>query len=215
MTTASEREELTEEERYEIRRDEHLTHVDKALRVIDAHAADRAALVAQLEAANVLLHRVRHPVNCHDDPSDDIDVYLSDHPSPTPTHAALVAQVAELTRQRDEALEERVIIRDLADDWADQARSAEARLETVLDERNRRVDYLGAEVIRLPEALAAAERREKAANLDADHNGERAEAAEARVRELEARIAPVKTVWDAYQGTGRELHDALEALCGR
>lgn len=46
------------------------------------------------------------------------------------------------------------------------------------------IDAHAADRAALVAQLAAAERREKAANLDADHNGERAEAAEARVREL-------------------------------
>ena len=71
---------LTDDERFWIQRFHGCSHIDKALRIIDQHAADRAALVAQLEAANALLARAqdgrskRPRVACNDQVQLDYDI---------------------------------------------------------------------------------------------------------------------------------------------
>lgn len=73
---------------------------DKALRIIDAHAADRAALVAQLEAAKATLEMC----------AGNFDAMVEERAAKDAEREradALVAQVAELTRERDEARGER------------------------------------------------------------------------------------------------------------
>lgn len=53
-----------------------------------AWESDRLALMSRLSTATELVRRVRRPVNCHDDPSDDIDDFLSTAPAPTEREAA-------------------------------------------------------------------------------------------------------------------------------
>lgn len=88
-----ESEELTDVERG-LLLDVHAPHTaEKALRLLDAHAADRAELVAQLESAQ----RETSAFEAACANGERVYDELSDK------RRALVAQVAELTRERDEA----------------------------------------------------------------------------------------------------------------
>lgn len=93
MTDVKQIEQLTAAERDALKSDNACWAGNKALRIIDAHAADRAALVAQLEQTR------------------------SDWLEAARVREDLRAQVAELTRQRDEAraeLESMTAARDAA-----------------------------------------------------------------------------------------------------
>lgn len=259
-----EREELTEQERRELEwaakygpaeasqgpsiQDE----LAKALRIIDAHAADRAALVAQLEALQAkvgpamaaLVARLEAagqeqitPPPEHSSPSGEHGVkgggtikgdwrdnftktaLRNMHPaavmaldawdeelrrSHAPTHAALVAQVAELTRERDEALETVCAMTDLAS----RENAEVTRLQSALAAAERQRDDLAR--VAMGRASAASYQAEsERADVAETHERElralslelqqRAEAAEARVRELEARPDPDGQRWLAAE----------------
>lgn len=89
---------LTEEERADIQSvgqsDPDFAHLLKAIRLLDAHAEDRAALAVRLEAVEREMHS-SHRV------SENL----------LRARDALVAQVAELTRERDEAADARDMAR--------------------------------------------------------------------------------------------------------
>lgn len=197
----SEIETLTDEERAYLELDGlDATPTAKALRVIDADAADRAALVAQLEAAE-LSHRQALNIEAAEvsrwkDLAHDANaarVALDGRV------LALVAQVAELTRERDEAR-------------ADYKQAAEAYKQACAE-----LNDTEAEVARLTEALAAAERTSAFEGGVRDRR--RAEAAEARVRELEARIEEARAAMTMAFGPflvnwPQGARDAAEALRG-
>lgn len=154
---------------------------------IDAHAADRAALVAQLEAARAERDGARVI-------AEQADAYRE----------AAEAQVAELTRERDEARRQR----DQHVTWREEERAEVARLTEALAAANTECDSRAVAMRELRAALAAATQAEDArvravqddysarlaaAERDCVTNAETAEeylreykVAEARVRELEA-----------------------------
>lgn len=174
---------LTDEERADFVRIGNPGTCEKALRIIDAHAADRAALVAQLGAAKADAERFKrdalneghHCIRCEDECN------------------RLRAQVAELTRERDEARRD---------------------LETVSNDNL----HLLREVTRLTEAPAAAERDAKQAWREQDEalnerNEARQcqEAAEARVRELTERVSQALTGLRPGSPVREALEEALRA----
>lgn len=209
-------EQLTDEDRAWLRNDCRPTG-KRALRIIDAHAADRTALVAQLEESEA------DKVRLYDEARTlvaQLEAAKTHAGRQADARVAAEAQVAELTRERDEAREQarhaELNMQSSARAWQSEvtrlteAELAAAKADDQLSRTQR--DVLQGEVGRLKEALAAAERREKAANLDADHNGERAEAAEARVRELLALLdaqAAVITGLRAAEAQVRELEAEL------
>lgn len=185
----------------------------EALRIIDGQAAELAALVAQLEAirneTESVIGSYKHPDQLEQAvfkaferitglvsavPSSltraalvaQLEAEKRDHSalrgavcrreeSMAEQRLTLVAQVAELTRERDEALS---------------AYDAEVigRREEVTG-CHAEMGKLRAEVARLTEALAAAERDSKFWTGKCDQLVERVKAAEARVRKLEKRYA--------------------------
>lgn len=131
-----------------------------ALRIIDAHAAERAALVAQVAE----LTRER----------DDW----------RQTAEAGSALLAKVTRELDEA-------RTAALNEARYAIKSEDRyseLESLREETAKRLIKADAEVTRLTKALAAAERAMREANRVSENAIRSRDAAEALVRELEAEV---------------------------
>jgi chromosome segregation ATPase len=123
--------------------------------------------------------------------------------------AALVAQIEELTRERDEA--GRTVLQLMPE--ITRLQDEVARLTRWRDEMKALADAIemraNVEVKRLTEALAAAERER------ADDRAERASqvearfAAEARVRELEARIEKAITLSEGCDDTAQVMVEAL------
>lgn len=140
--------------------------------------------------------------------------------------AALVAQVTELTRERDEAQAKLRHARYTAQvrwggfkpDWPVGARDVYEALDADgYSHSNGGVDGVvgNQEFTRLTEALAAAEREASEFYSAGLAQGERLDAAEARVRELERRVAMAVAACDPDQpGSVVHAFRVLEALRG-
>jgi len=161
----------------------------KALRIIDAHAADRAALVAQLEAAKAETEQVavryREERDAHDRLLEEAEDYSG-------KCEALRAQVAELTLERDEA-RTRVKFLESAD----------------LGNFIRIAEHQAAEITRLNGVLVEAEHILQIHTKLANDNATHAEAAESDVTRLTEALALMRDCSESAEARVGELEERV------